>query len=191
MGGGFQQNLDVQLTPSFNTYTFSTVNAYLQAKSGANPLGYTNYQASIGALGAGYHSLFWNAFAQDTWQVRPKLLVTYGVRYDRFQPPDAPANQPFPYSRNFRTPGANFAPRLGIAWNIASKTVLRVNSGIFYEAPATNLFFNTLYNNGGSNNFVATILPTAAGAPLFPQVISSIGPGFTADTRHYDADAEL
>ncbi|MFL6417418.1 MAG: TonB-dependent receptor domain-containing protein, partial [Bryobacteraceae bacterium] len=157
MGGGFQRNLDVQLADTYTQYTFPTIPAYLAAKSGANPFGYTTYQASIGTVGAGYHSLFWNAFAQDSWQIAPNLLVTYGVRYDRFQAPDPPAGQPFPYSQSFRTPGANFAPRLGIAWTITPKTVIRVSSGIFYEAPATNLWYNALYNNGSSQGFVASI----------------------------------
>lgn len=172
IGGGFQQILDVQLNPTFNQYTFPSINAYLQARAGTAPLGYTNYQAAVGTLGAGYHSLFWNAFAQDTWQVRSNLVLTFGVRYDRFQPPDAPATQPFVYSRNFRTPGANWAPRFGLAWNISPKTLLRASSGLFYEAPATNIFYNTLFNNGSSSGFLATILPAAAGAPLFPQVVN-------------------
>lgn len=171
-GGGFQQILDVQLAPTYSQYQFPTIAAYLQARSGAAPLGYTSYQASVGVLGAGYHSLFWNVFGQDTWQVSPNLLFTFGVRYDRFQSPDAPSTQPFVYSRNFRTPGANWAPRLGIAWNVAPKTVVRVSSGLFYEAPATNLFYNTLYNNGASTGFVASIASTAAGAPRFPQIIN-------------------
>ena len=170
VGGGFQQILDVQLNPTFSQYNFPNINAYLAAKSGAAPYGYTTFQTVIGTVGAGYHSLFWNVFGQDSWQARPNLLVNYGVRYDRFQAPDVPANQPFIYSRSFRTPGANFAPRLGIAWTVGTKTVIRASSGIFYEAPATNLWYNALYNNGSTQGFVASIPPTASNAPAFPQV---------------------
>src|SRR5947209_8377841 len=94
-GGGFQQILDVQLGDTYSMYTFPTIQSYQVAKSGANPFSYSTFQTSIGTVGAGYHSLFWNVFAQDSWQVRPNLLVNYGVRYDRFQSPDAPPNQPF------------------------------------------------------------------------------------------------
>src|SRR3954453_11035704 len=124
VGGGVQQNLDVQLADTYSQYTFPTSAAYLAAKSGVAPFGYTTYQASIGTVGAGYHSLFWNVFAQDSWQIRPNLLVTYGVRYDRFKAPDPPAGQPFSYSQSFRTPGADFAPRLGIAWTVTPKIVI-------------------------------------------------------------------
>ena len=178
-GGAVEQILDVQLGDTFSLYQFSNINNYLLAKSGQNPFAYTNFQTSIGTVGAGYHSLFWDVFAQDTWQARPNLLVTYGVRHDRFQSPDAPANEPFVYSRNFRTPGANFAPRLGLAWTLSPKTVIRASSGIFYEAPATNLWYNTLANNGSSNAFLANIGPASASAPSFPTVPSVSGAAIT------------
>lgn len=178
MGGGVQRNLDVQLADTYSQYTFPTIASYLAAKAGTAPFGYSTYQASIGTLGAGYHSLFWNVFAQDSWQIKPNLLVTYGVRYDRFQAPDPPAGQLFSYSQQFRTPAGNFAPRLGIAWTVTPKTVLRVNSGIFYEAPATNLWYNSLYNNGSNQGFLASISPGQPFAPAFPQVINSLSSSF-------------
>ncbi len=172
VGGAFEHILDNQLQDTYTQYTFPDIPSYLAALSGANPRSYSQVKASVGLVGAGYHSLFWNVFGQDSWQVRPNLVVTYGVRYDKFQGPPGLTNAPFIYSQNFRTPGANWAPRLGMAWSITPKTVLRVSSGIFYEAPPTNLWFNALYNNGLSQAFVGSIPPTSPFAPAFPQVIS-------------------
>ena len=173
-GGSVQQILDVQLADTFSQYTFPTIQSYLDAQSGKNRFGYSSFQTSVGTVGAGYHSLFWDLFAQDSWQVRPNLLITYGVRYDKFQAPNPPANLPFVYSQSFRTPGANWSPRLGIAWTISPKTILRVNSGIFYEAPATNLWYNALSNNGSSEAFTAQFGPADPLAPAFPQVFSAL-----------------
>ncbi len=100
----------------------------------------------------------------------PKLLIIGGVRYDKFSGPDGDPNFQIPSSQHFHSPSANFAPRLGIAYSINSKTVLRVNSGIFYEAPPTNLYYNALYNDGGSSSYVASLTPTTPGAPAFPMV---------------------
>ena len=174
VGGSVQQNLDVQLADTFSQYTFPTIQSYLDAESGKNRFGYSSFTTSIGTVGAGYHSLFWNVFAQDSWQVGPSLLITYGLRYDRFQAPTPPANEPFVYSRNFRTPGANWSPRFGLAWSLNPKTVLRVNSGIFYEAPATNLWYNALSNNGSNQAFTAQFSPTDPLAPAFPQVFNGL-----------------
>src|SRR5579883_1484511 len=142
---GWQENNDNQLNaPTYNLYTFSSVANYLSAKSGANPFAYATYQTNVGLPGTSYKSYFYDWYVQDSWQVRSNLLVIYGVRWDRYQAPTAEANAPFAYTRNFRTPSADFAPRLGLAWTIDPKTVVRANGGIFYEAPPTNLWFNAL-----------------------------------------------
>jgi hypothetical protein len=54
---------------------------------------------------------------------------------------------------------------------VNSKTVLRVSSGIFYEAPPTNLWYNAIYNDGGSASYIASIASTAPGAPAFPSAV--------------------
>jgi hypothetical protein len=67
-------------------------------------------------------------------QIRKNLLVTYGVRYDQYRAPTPPSGEPFFYTDSFRTPEGNFSPRLGISYQPYSKTVVRLNAGIFYEA---------------------------------------------------------
>jgi hypothetical protein len=78
----------------------------------------------------------------------------------------------FVYSRNFNSPSANFSPRLGFAYGLTSKTVLRGSAGVFYDNPATNTWFNTLLNNGKLSS--ATFQPTSPGAPAFPTIVSSV-----------------
>jgi hypothetical protein len=170
-GFGFQQNLDVQAADIYTQYIFPSIAAYQAAESGANPLAYTTFNASVGQPGAWYHSFFWNLFAQDSWQIRPNILIIGGVRYDKFSGPSGDPNYQLPYSKTFRSPSANFAPRLGVAWSINPKTVLRVSSGIFYEAPPTNLWYNALYNDGGSSSYIASISSQNPGAPLFPTAV--------------------
>ncbi len=180
-GFGWQQNNDNQLSsPNYNIYTFANVNNYLAAKNGtACPTGaapglcYSTYQTNVGLPGVSYKSYFYDWYVQDSWQIRPNLLMIYGVRWDRYQAPDGEANAPFVYTRSFRTPGANFAPRLGFAWQIDSKTVLRANGGIFYEAPPTNLWFNSFINDG-TRSFTASFSPTTANAPVFPAQLSNV-----------------
>ncbi len=191
VGGTYEEILDVQLNDTYSQYTFPNIASYLAAKSGANPFGYSTFTTSIGTVGAGYHSRFWNVFGQDSWQVLPSLIMTYGVRYDRFESPTPPANEPFAYSQKFRTPGADWSPRLGLAWTITPKTVMRVSSGIFYEAPATNLWYNALSNNGSNQAFVAQIAPGQAYAPAFPEIFNSLPglfpriPSITAVTPNF------
>ncbi|HEY2013776.1 MAG TPA: TonB-dependent receptor, partial [Bryobacteraceae bacterium] len=174
-GFGFQQNQDTQTADVYSQYNFSSVAQYLQAKAG-NPLSYNTYATVIGLPGAWYHSFFWNWFAQDSFQVHPNLLLIFGVRYDRFQGPDADPNAPFSYSRNFRTPGKDFAPRLGLAWSISPKTVLRASTGMFYEPVPTNLWYNTFINSGNPLAYSASVPASSPLAPAFPTVLT-LSPG--------------
>jgi hypothetical protein len=181
-GVGFQKNNDTQLADVYTQYTFASVAQYINAKNGTTPAGtaaYSSVTASIGQPGAGYQSVFFNLFAQDTWQVRKNLLVSYGLRYDQYRAPTPPAGEPFIYTQSFRTPKGNFAPRLGISYSPTPTTVVRMNAGIFYEATPTNTWFNPLYNNGavGTGSYIATISCAASAtpcSPAFPNTFTSV-----------------
>jgi hypothetical protein len=172
-GFGYSRIIDVQVGDNFTQYVFPTIAAYQAAVSGANPKSYTTVNALIGNTRVGYISNFFNFFAQDSWQVRPSLLVTYGIRYDRFLSPNANAAAPFPFSRDFHNPAGDVSPRLGLAWRLGSKTVVRASWGMFYDAPPTNLWFNALSNDGSGRSFNASLAPSAAGAPSFAQPLTT------------------
>ena len=172
-GLGYSRIIDVQQGDTFTQYVFPTIAAYQAALSGANPKSYTTVNALIGNTRAGYISNFFDLFVQDSWQLRPSLLVTYGVRYDRFRSPDPNASAPFPFSRNFNNPAGDVSPRLGAAWRLGGKTVVRASWGMFYDAPPTNLWFNALSNDGSGRSFNASLTPASPGAPSFPAPLTT------------------
>lgn len=100
------------------------------------------------------------AFIEDSWKVHPRLTVNYGLRYEPFIPwdqkggrhtswmageqsvtvPDAPtgilfSGDPQLPKRLTNVDLNNFAPRLGVAWDVdgSAKTVIRGGYGIFYQ----------------------------------------------------------
>ncbi|MCU1337225.1 MAG: hypothetical protein JWO19_2806 [Bryobacterales bacterium] len=105
----------------------------------------------------------WGFFAQDTWKITRKLTMDYGLRYDysgyikddrgrwaNFSPTapnpsagghpgavifegDGPGRCDCEFAHNY---ALAFAPRLGVAYQITSKTVLRVGWGIVYAGTA-------------------------------------------------------
>lgn len=104
-------------------------------------------------------------FVQDSWKVNRKLTLDYGVRYDygtyyreehgravNFSPTTPNpyvANQPGAFLYEGTGPGAcncDFAknypyalgPRVGAAWSINDKTVLRAGWGLIYGQTSTN-----------------------------------------------------
>jgi len=176
-GFGWQQNNDNQTSAVYNEYTFPTIASYLAARNDtactisgvANPLlCYSSYSTTTGDPGAAYKSNFYDFFVQDSWQLRPNLLLIYGLRYDYYASPSPLADAPFIYNQHFHNPGTDWAPRLGIAYTVTPKTVLRVSSGIFYDVPSTDLWYETYANGGLATAFQGTFTPTTTGAPLFP-----------------------
>ncbi|NUR32428.1 MAG: TonB-dependent receptor [Gemmatimonadaceae bacterium] len=96
-------------------------------------------------------------YAQDEWQVTPKLFLTYGLRYDVSSFPDKPTPNPRlasgilaikndiqPADRN------NLAPRVGFTYDPSAdgRQVFRGGSGIFYGRAPYVLYGNTLSNTG-------------------------------------------
>jgi hypothetical protein len=172
-GFGYSRIIDVQEGDTFTQYVFPSISAYQAALSGTNPMSYSTVNALIGNSRVGYISNFFDLFVQDSWQVRPSLLMTYGIRYDRFLSPNANASAPFPFSRSFNNPAGDVSPRLGLAWRLGDKTVVRASWGIFYDAPPTNLWYNALFNDGSGRAFNASLSPSSPGAPSYPQPLTT------------------
>ena len=84
-------------------------------------------------------------FVQDTYKLRPNLTIDYGLRYDyetvvhdshnNTQTYDVRLGMLGPVGDPYYRPNKNdWGPRLGIAWQPSSKTVVRAGSGLFWQA---------------------------------------------------------
>ena len=101
--------------------------------------------------GGGYHAglrqtrLFF--FAQDSWRITPKLTINYGLRYENYLPQTAASRGgagsfdpntgdllaagigTVPSNMGIQAYNLGFAPRLGVAYQIRPKTVIRAGYG--------------------------------------------------------------
>ncbi len=149
---------------TFNgAYTFNTL-ADLLART---PSSYQQFTGS-GMIRPVIHEL--GLFVQDEWRLRPGLTVSPGLRYEaQFNPNYLPATAPqyrFPLATTIPNDVKMFAPRLGLAWDIANdgKTIVRAGGGFYYAPTYMSLFAQSMLFNGGNPDLAFSIRLTGANA---------------------------
>jgi hypothetical protein len=157
-----------RLSPIFDPYLYQQTDVF----DGVN--GMVAGRASLASIQANAGKRFpvftnLSLYAQDNWKITPRLILTYGGRWEvNPAPSDANGNEPFavtnldnPTTLAFAPQGTplykttynNFAPRLGIAYHLSqrrgSEMVLRGGFGIFYDlgyGQIANAFANAFPN---------------------------------------------
>ncbi len=109
-------------------------------------------------------------YLQDRWQVAENLLVTYGVRAERFTSGDAPRPNPgfltrYGFNSNDTLDGRKLiSPRLGFEWNWREDTQVHGGIGLF-GGGTPNVWISNSYSNDGvvlaSQSINASTSPTA------------------------------
>ena len=104
-----------------------------------------------------------NFFANDSYRITPRLTLNGGLRYEYNSPPVDAEDRANIYDvatgslvrvgtngvprSGFEADKNNFAPRVGFAWSVGERTVLRGGYGVYYDqsplAPAEALYFNS------------------------------------------------
>lgn len=141
-------------------------------------------------------------YARDSWQINRQLTVDYGVRYeiypaprrDHFEAERYDPNTDKVYRGGYDTGIGQLAPRLGIAYRLNEKTVIRTGAGISVD-PTSFRYLRDAYpatissQFSGANSFQAAgsfrtgipsvvgpdlnqtvfTLPAAVGTTTFPQ----------------------
>jgi outer membrane receptor protein involved in Fe transport len=156
---------------------FTTSHAPFCAGTGC----YSSFNQAFGPSAFEFATWDVGFFANDDWRVSPRLTLTLGLRYDyqKFPSPQVP-NTNLPASSQFPSDTLNFGPRVGLAWNITGdgKTVLRGGYGITYGRVINSTISNAITNTGntaGQLQFTFSS-PTAANAPVYPNVVPTAPP---------------
>jgi carboxypeptidase family protein len=178
-GFDFQYVSDSRAVPLTAVYTFPTVAAYLAAKAGTAPFGYTTFAQVIGDPNFEMDSKLFSAFLQDDWRVAENVKVLYGFRYDGYFYPSATANAPFSYSQQFNDDTNNFGPRVGVAWTLGAKKdqVIRASTGVMYDQPLLAVYENAIQQNGLPARTTYSVNASGVGAPAFPNTLANLPAG--------------
>jgi hypothetical protein len=133
-------------------------------------------------------------YFQDSFRVTPRLTMNYGMRWDYFgvvgeknnlfyQLDPTSATDLSPTNQLYNKDYNNFAPRIGLAYDVAGKgkTVVRAGWGLFYDAFAQDIFLGhapyncafcpgPAYTGIGPSPILSSTSPVAtitAGVPIF------------------------
>jgi hypothetical protein len=122
-----------------------------------------------------FHDNDYAGFFEDSWKVLPNLTLNLGVRYELQDVPAPPKpNTLTPlstlYTSTLNIDKNNFGPRIGIAWAVTPKTVIRTGYGMFYGKTSNSTFYALRVENGVyQQTFNCT--PTSCPQLAFPNLI--------------------
>jgi hypothetical protein len=161
-------------------------------------------------------------FIVDNWQASKKLTLNLGLRYElptvpytangfatilnREQTALIPSNPPVPGFKFIDPNHKNFAPRIGFAYRLTEKTVLRGGYGIYYNPNQTNTFtflsanppfgLTTTYNSASNSPTLSLANPAPSSSLNKPGLVNIITPNPSLPTAYmnqwsYDIERAL
>jgi len=140
-------------------------NTTIAVNSGAKNVGLQNAQLLYGNPFVHAHRFNFAGFVQDDWRVTKRFSVNLGLRYDYSTPltstggvmgsfdptkPGGLVQEGINTKTLYKSPGKNFGPRAGFAWDMFGngKTVLRLGAGIVYELITLRTYLEVGNNQG-------------------------------------------
>lgn len=161
------------------SYSFANATSFALDYSGNTTGGkdYTSYTQAFGnrIVDTGIQDLAF--YAQDQYRLLPNLTFYYGLRYEHTfieQPPIT--NSDYPQTGKIPADNLNLAPRVGFAWNVDNKTVIRSGYGIYF-ARYPGAMINTFYTANNIYQQTLTVQTSNAAqlplGPVFPSLLAT------------------
>jgi len=142
---------------------------------------WNNYNVAIGNMSYAVHRQIYAAWYQDDWKIGNRLTANMGVRYDLDHGAQGEWIQFQPWLSGKRpTDKNNIAPRLGFAYQVSDKQVVRGGWGLFFtelEDDALHQSYvltqqmNVTINNNGRPDFGGN--PWGGPTPSYEQLLAN------------------
>jgi hypothetical protein len=151
------------------SYTFSSLQNFLIGN-------YSAFAQTFGNPVVNQKNPNLGLYAQDEWRASPRLTLNVGVRYD------------LQFLETINTDSNNVSPRVGFVWapTESQELLVRGGAGVFYDRVPLRAVANALLSAGNTTDVtqlrqpqVTGIVPTQAGAPVFPNILPERLPSTT------------
>ena len=142
-------------------YTFSSMATFLVGN-------YSGFTQTFGDPVVSQTNPNVGMYVQDEWRVASSLTLNLGLRYD------------LQFLDTINTDTNNVSPRVGFAWSPANSQdlVVRGSAGLFFDRVPLRAVANGILSAGNTTDLanlhqpsVSGIIPTQAGAPVFPNIL--------------------
>ena len=162
-----------QLYARFGMYSYSSLTSFAEDfSSDVRALkNYGTFNQTLGTSSAATTDWMLSGFAEDTWHVSPGFTVNAGVRWDKARLPK-PTEPSVYQTESIPSPNTDVMPRLGLAYMLDKRTVVRIGGGEYYE-PFPGQLIHDLYVGSGNYQTNFDLAPTTTGTVGFPKVLPS------------------
>ncbi len=176
--GGADPNEAVDFGSFLGSYEFSNLEFLALGE-------YNVFSQTAGNPTFSFSVPYYGFYVQDTFRALPKLTLEMGLREDFQVYPQPLENPAFPLTGQYPNQFRRVAPRLGFAWEPASKTVVRGGFGLFYTNMNGLNYRNAVASNGLASQQTSASTMYSSGAPnqqvpAFPNILRSDSPLFSA-----------
>ncbi len=183
------------LSNRYGSYTYQTPTQFAEDYSG-NTTGAKNWSAYSQTFGnplVKYWIRDLGFYLEDQWRTSDKLTVTVGARYERsFVQQPSIVNPAYPQTGQIHTGPLDLMPRVGIAYQLNHKTVIRAGFGTFYARFLGGLV-DDIYTGQGLYQTAISLSSTnktqLAAGPVFPNALAAppTGASVAASTLQFTA----
>jgi hypothetical protein len=181
------------LSNRYGSYTYPTVTSFAMDYSG-NTTGlkdWSGYTQTFGNPLVDYTIKDVGFYLQDQVQVSDRLTLTLGARYEHtFAPPPPTANPSYPLTgAPLHTGTVDLMPRIGLAYRMNSKTVIRAGAGTFFARLVGGMLDDVYTGNGIyqiSDSLTSSNATLLAAGPVFPNALGAPVTGLTSGASTLD-----
>ena len=156
---------------------FSSLEDFLEGNVHQLRLLATNSTPAVGSPARSLKQYGYAAFVQDDWRITQRITLNLGLRYEYTTPPSEAHNLLGNFDPTlgmvqvgtsqlgsiYNGDHTNFAPRVGVAWDVTGKgtTIVRAGFGMAYELLTMNTFLSQ-QNTNNAPTLGLGVIPTGA-----------------------------